>query len=138
MGLSEDIATPEVPMDTLTRVFLKIKARREELKKAFDAEYDTLGKQMDAIKSSMLDYMKEHGFDSVKTSQGLVYRTVNKRYWTDDWDAMGRFIIEHEVPQFFEKRLNQSVVRQFLEENPDVVPPGLNASAEYVVTVRKP
>jgi hypothetical protein len=29
------------------------------------------------------------------------------------------------------------VVKQFLEENPDVLPPGLNSDSEYAITVRK-
>jgi len=37
----------------------------------------------------------------------------------------------------FEKRLNQTHMKQFLEENPDLVPMGLNVDAEYILTVRK-
>jgi hypothetical protein len=50
---------------------------------------------------------------------------------------MNKFILEHEMPEFYEKRLNQTSVKQFLEENPDVLPPGLNVDSEYVITVRK-
>jgi mannose/fructose/N-acetylgalactosamine-specific phosphotransferase system component IIC len=50
---------------------------------------------------------------------------------------MHTFIKEHDVPEFFEKRLNQSVVKQFLEENPDLVPQGLNVDSKYSITVRK-
>jgi hypothetical protein len=50
---------------------------------------------------------------------------------------MSKFVLEHSVPEFMEKRLNQSAVKQFLEENPDVMPMGLNVDSEYVVSVRK-
>jgi hypothetical protein len=50
---------------------------------------------------------------------------------------MFKFIKEHDVPEFFEKRLNQTHVREFLEDNPDLVPMGLNVDSEYVVSVRK-
>ena len=50
---------------------------------------------------------------------------------------MFSFIREHDVPEFFEKRLNQANVRQFLEENPDVVPKGLNVDSEFTISVRK-
>ena len=39
---------------------------------------------------------------------------------------MYKFVLKHEVPEFFEKRLNQTNVKQFLEENPDLQPAGLN------------
>jgi hypothetical protein len=50
---------------------------------------------------------------------------------------MNRFILENELPEFYEKRLNQGVVREFLEENPETVPPGLNTTSEYSIRVRK-
>ena len=50
---------------------------------------------------------------------------------------MYKFVMDNEVPEFFDKRLNQSNVRQFLEENPDLVPMGLNADSEYTLSVRK-
>jgi len=50
---------------------------------------------------------------------------------------MYKFVLDNEVPEFFDKRLNQSNVRQFLEENPDLVPMGLNADSEYTLSVRK-
>ena len=67
----------------------------------------------------------------------MAYRTVKTRYWTSDWSSMYEFIKEHNVLEFFDKRLNQGNVRQFLEENPDLVPKGLNVDSEYVITVRK-
>lgn len=129
-------ATAPTP-ETLTRVFLKIRDKRAELKAAFEQEDGKLEMQLNAIKSTLLDYCKAQGVDSVRTESGTFYRTMKTRYWTNDWDSMNTFILDNRVPQFFEKRLNQTVLRQFLEENPDVVPPGLNTDSEYVITVRK-
>jgi hypothetical protein len=50
---------------------------------------------------------------------------------------MGRFIVENKVPELFEKSLHQTNMRQYLEENPGVLPPGLNVDSEYAVTVRR-
>jgi hypothetical protein len=83
------------------------------------------------------DELAAQGVDSVRTQAGLFYRGIKTRYWTNDWDSMNRFILEHGIPEFYEKRLNQTSVKQFLEENPDVLPPGLNVDSEYVITVRK-
>ena len=124
-------------LDKLTRVFLKIRAKRSELSAAFKEEDGDLQAQQDSIKRALLDHCKEHGVESVRTSEGLFYRTVKTRYWTSDWESMYKFIDEHSVPEFFEKRLNQTNVKQFLEENPESVPPGLNVDSEYLIAVRK-
>jgi len=127
----------KVSVEKLTRVYLKIRDKRSELAAQYKEEDDKLQEQLDRVKRALLDHCKEHEVDSVRTAAGLFYRTIKKRYWTSDWDSMHRFIMEHQVPEFFEKRLNQSAVKQFLEENPDALPPGLNVDSEYVISVRK-
>jgi len=126
-----------VSVEKLTKVYLKIRDKRSELAAQYKEEDDKLQEQLDRVKRALLDHCKEHEVDSVRTAAGLFYRTIKKRYWTSDWDSMHRFIMEHQVPEFFEKRLNQSAVKQFLEENPDALPPGLNVDSEYVISVRK-
>jgi hypothetical protein len=127
----------EISLDKLTRAYIKIRDARAELTTAYKAKDEDLVGQMDAIKRALLDHCKEHGVDSVRTSEGMFYRTVKTRYWTSDWESMNQFIMEHMVPEFYEKRLNQTVMKQFLEENPHLMPPGLNVDSEYMVSVRK-
>src|SRR6056297_1037281 len=124
-------------IDKMTRIYLKIRDKRRELATEFKEADKKLEEQLNAVKAALLDHCKEHNVDSVRTSEGLFYRTVKTRYWTSDWESMHKFVLEHEAPEFFEKRLNQGVVKEFLEENPEAVPPGLNVDSEYVITVRK-
>ena len=126
-----------IPIDKLTRTYLKIRTKRAELSAKFKEEEERLVQQMDKIKKALLAYCKEHGVESVKTSEGVFYRTTKSRYWTSDWEQMHKFILEHGVPELLDKRLNQSNMKQFLEENPEVVPKGLNVDSEYIVSVRK-
>tara|TARA_R110002072_G_scaffold40552_1_gene114789 strand:+ start:360 stop:749 length:390 start_codon:yes stop_codon:yes gene_type:complete len=128
--MSEDLAK-------LVKVYSKIRAKRSELSKKFkEADKELLEKQ-ETIKKALLEYCDANGVESVRTSEGLFYRSVKTRYWTSDWESMYKFVMDNEVPEFFDKRLNQSNVRQFLEENPDLVPMGLNADSEYTLSVRK-
>ena len=127
----------DIPVDRLTKAYIKIRDKRSELRKAYEAEDSVLKEKLETIQSALLDYCKTHNVDSVRTPNGLFYRTTSTRYWTSDWEAMNRFILENELPEFYEKRLNQGVVREFLEENPETVPPGLNTTSEYSIRVRK-
>lgn len=126
-----------IPVDKLTKTYLRIRAKRAELANKFKEEENNLLDQMEKIKKALLDYCKSHNVESVKTSEGVFYRTTRAKYWTSDWEQMHKFILEHEVPELLDKRLNQSNMRQFLEENPDVVPKGLNVDSEYIISVRK-
>tara|TARA_R110002153_G_scaffold41676_2_gene118791 strand:- start:125 stop:520 length:396 start_codon:yes stop_codon:yes gene_type:complete len=127
----------DVTPEKLTDTYLKIKVRRAELSAEFKSKDDPLAEQLEKIKAALLKYCQEQGLESVKTSAGLFYRSVKTRYWTSDWSSMYEFVLENEVPEFFDKRLNQGNVRQFLEENPDLVPKGLNVDSEYAISVRK-
>ena len=126
-----------ISVDKLLKTYIKIRGKRSELSAEFKEADEKLLKQQEKLKSAMLDYCKEQGVDSVKTTSGMFYRTVKQRVWTNDWEAMFEFVKKHNVLEFFEKRLNQTNVKQFLEENPDLQPAGLNVDSEYVVSVRK-
>ena len=123
--------------EKLTKIYLKIKDRRSELSAAFKEEDSKLSEQIDKVKRALLEYCKEQGVDSVKSSEGLFYRSAKTRYWTSDWANMQQFILDHEAPELLDKRLNQTNMKQFLEENPDLVPKGLNVDSEYVISVRR-
>lgn len=127
----------DIPIDALVRTHQKIKVRRSELKSKFTEEDDKLKLQQEKIKHALLQYLEKEKAESVRTSEGLFYRTVKQKYWTSDWESMGKFVVENNVPELFAKSLNQTNVKQYLEENPDKMPKGLNVDSEYIVSVRK-
>jgi hypothetical protein len=135
--MTEENKQGELP-EKLTRVFLKIRDKRAEMKAAFDVEDKKLTAQQDKVKSALLDFCKANGLDSVKTSAGTFFRTVKTRLWTNDWDAMNEFIREHDVPEFYEKRLNQTAVKQFIDDElGGETPEFINVKSEYQISVRK-
>ena len=121
----------------LTETYLKIKAKRAELSAEFKDKDSELADNLEIVKRALLKYCEDEGVESVKTSAGMFYRSVKTRYWTSDWESMYKFVMENNVPEFFDKRLNQGNVRQFLEDNPDLVPKGLNVDSEFAIAVRK-
>jgi hypothetical protein len=128
---------PDVPVEKLVKIYLKMNAKLTELKAAFDSEEKAIKEQMVKVKAALLTHCNEHNVESVRTAEGLFYRGVTTRYWTNNWESMGKFIVEHNIPELLEKRLHQGNTKQFLEENPDLLPPGLNVDSEYTITVRK-
>ena len=127
----------EVKPDRLAKAYLRIRAERSLLSAEFKEKDGELIRQIDRIKQAMLEHCEVHNAESVRTSEGLFFRSTKTKYWTSDWDAMHKFVIEHKVPQFFDKRLNQTNIREFLEENPNLVPDGLEVEKELTISVRK-
>jgi hypothetical protein len=133
--MTEDIEeAPEVeaiPLDKLVAIHAKIKAKQAQL----DKELADLEEQREEIRLAIKDQMKALGLTSVKTSSGTVSLMKLTRYNTQDWDSFKAFVLEHQVVDLLEKRIAQTNMAQFLEENPGVLPPGLNSVTGFDIRV---
>jgi len=128
----------QIPLDKLAKVYRKIYAKKQELTQEFETQLEELKAQEEEIKNAMKDQMLALGTTSVRTEGGTIILSQKTRYYTDDWDSFKQFVIENEALDLFEKRIAQKNMATFLEENPGVVPAGLNSMSEYAVSVRKP
>lgn len=128
----------DVPADKLVAIYRKIRAVIDEKEAAHKDEIGELKSQLDIVSAKILEICNEQNLDSLRTPSGTVTRRTVTRYWTNDWEAMYRFIKEQDAPHLLEQRIHNGNMRQFLEENPDTLPMGLNADTKYAITVRKP
>ena len=124
----------EVPLDKLVRIYMKMRVKLQEL----DAQVEAVKEQQQLIKVEIKDRLRAVGAKSVKTDHGTVSLTEKTRYYTQDWDSFKRFVIENDALDLLEKRIAQTNMKVFLEENPALVPPGLNSDTEFDVSIRKP
>ena len=127
-----------IPLDKLAMIYRKIRDKISVLTKEYDTQVESLKAQQDQIKFAMKDQMKALGVKSVRTDMGTVTLTTKTRYATQDWDSFKEFILEHKMVDLLEKRIAQLNMAHFLEENPTIVPPGLNSTTEFDITVTKP
>jgi hypothetical protein len=126
-----------VSTDRLIEAYVKIRDTRTEAKQEFESKDEAFAKQLKVLELELLEICKAQGADSIKTRAGTAIRTIKSKYWTGDWDSMYTFIRENDAFLLLEKRLHQTNMRQFLDENPNIKPAGLNIDSEYAVTVRR-
>jgi len=126
-----------VATDKLAEIYIKIRDKRSEMKEQFEKQDNELKEQQDLLAEQMLSVCSELGADSIKTPAGTIIRKVDTRYWTTDWDSMYQFVQEHDAFPLLERRLHQTNLKQFLEENPELLPAGLQADRKYTVVVRR-
>jgi hypothetical protein len=137
MSETLDVVEPTIPLDKLTKAYLRLRDQRAELKQRFQAEDEELEVQMQMLQEEMLNICKQNNASSIRTEHGTVIRQVKSRYWTNDWDSMYTFIKENAAFGLLEKRLHQTHMKEYLSENPDKLPMGLNVESEYTITVRR-
>lgn len=129
--------TETISVDRLVAAYIKMRDKRAELLREYEEADGAIKAQMDAVETKLLDLCKEIGADTLGSKHGKVIRTVKTRYWTTDWESMHKFILENKMPELLERRISQTTMRQLLEENPDLMPQGLNIDSRYSVTIRR-
>jgi hypothetical protein len=130
--------TDKLPVEKLVAAYRKLRAAIAEEEEIFEAKVADLKEKLDYVSKELLEFCNDQNVDSIRTPAGTLSRRVQSRYWTTDWDQMYSFIEKHNAPFLLEKRLHNGNVKQFLEENPDALPVGLQVDNKYVVHVRKP
>ena len=127
-----------IPLDKLVKIYRKIKMEIDTLTQEYDTKIEVLKGQQDEVKFEIKDQMKALGVSSVKSPFGTVSMILKTRYNTNDWSSFKDFILEHSAVDLLEKCVAQTNMAQFLEENPGVVPPGLNSVTEFEIRITKP
>ena len=128
----------DLTMDRLARVYIKMRDKLALLTKEYEAAEEVIKAQQAEIAAAMKDILQAAGGEAIRTSSGTVTLKTTKRFYAQDWEAMGQFILDNAAPYLLEKRIAQKNMQEFLEANPTLVPPGLNTMSELTVSVTKP
>jgi hypothetical protein len=128
----------QIPLDKLAKVYRKIRDRIGKLTQEYETQVEELKAQQQEISSAMKDILMSTGQKSANTAEGTIILGTKTRFTTNDWDSFKKFVLEHQVVELLEQRIAQRNMAQFLEDNPTLVPPGLDQATEYTITVRKP
>lgn len=127
----------QIKADKLALAYIRMRDKKAELAKEFEAAEAKIQEQMDMVEAELTKMCQELGADSIKTPHGTVYRSVKTQYQVNDWDNMYKFVMEHNIPQVLFKRISTTNMKQFLDENPNLMPIGMNIDNKYTVTVRR-
>jgi len=127
----------DAPIERIVQAYIKIRDAKEILYREYKVQEEQLEEQMAVLKHKLIEVSKETGATSFTTPYGIAYRTVKSRFWTNDWESFYDFMAQHKAMGLLEKRIHQTAMKEFMEENPEVHPPGLNIDSEYEITIRR-
>ena len=133
--MSDEAAAPTA--DKLVETYVKIRDAKRELEREMNNRIAAFDEQLDTIEAELLAICKEQGADGIKTKAGTASRRIKTRYWTNDWESFYDFIAEHDAFPLLEKRVHQTNMKQFIEENAGLIPIGLNTDSEYTIVVTR-
>lgn len=120
------------------RAYVAARDAVQALEAEHEAQLAVLKGELEEISNDLLTVCNEQSVDSIKTQAGTLSRRVSERFWTTDWEAMNNCIIEHQAPFLLEHRIHNANMREFLADNPEAHPAGLQIDRKYVIQVRRP
>lgn len=123
--------------EQLVTVYIKMRDALVKLQREFDEREGAIKAQQDIVTQALLEMCKEMGAEGLRTPAGSVFKTIKTRYWTSDWGSMKQFIKDNDALDLMEQRVHQTNMKNFLEENPTLMPPGMNVDSRYSITVRR-
>lgn len=127
----------EATTDKIVAAYIKIRDSIETIKQRHKEELRTLEEQLEILNQELLERCEAAGGNISVPNVGRVTRRVVRQYWTNDWPSMYQMIKEHDAFHLLHQRIATKQMQQFLEENPNLVPPGLNLDSSYAVTVTR-
>ena len=127
-------------VNKLAEAYIAIRDKRAEIKKAFETEYEALGKGLELLGAQMLLELQSQHAESIKTEHGTIYRQEEIKPSCADWMALDTWMKAH--PEYgasdvLEKRVSKKFVQEYMAGNNDELPAGINIYREYVVRVRR-
>lgn len=124
-------------MDVLAAIYLKMREKKSEMTKAYEAEVAVLESKMQAVSTAMKDMLVATGGTSLKTPHGTVYLSKKERFYAQDRSAFNDWVLRNGAVDLYENRIAQGNMKKWLEDNPTNPPPGLQSESEVVAIVRK-
>ena len=128
---------PKVSAEELAKIYIKIRDAKEATVERHKNELADFNAQLEAIANELLEMCKALDVSSMRTNEGTIIRKVTTNYNTNDWGSMHQFIKEHDAFGLLQQRLHQANLKQFLEEHPDLLPPGLWSDSKYTIVVKR-
>lgn len=127
----------QVPIDTLVKIYVKIRDAKSAKKKSYDAEAADLDEKLAMVATELKARAQAEGVDGFKTGFGTVYLSETMKTSCADWFAFGEFLKTHDPLEFMERRVSSTAVKEFMKQNEGQLPPGVSIFKEIEARVRR-
>jgi|TARA_Y100000401_G_C8313105_1_gene220904 hypothetical protein len=131
------IMKEEFSLEQIAAAIVAIRDEITKINKEADKKVKGLEREKEALEKYCDQKLESAGAETVKTASGTIMRQEKIRFTTEDWERMYQFIEDNDAFELLEKRIHQTNMRRFLEDNPDKEPKGLNAFRETKIVVRR-
>lgn len=127
-----------IDLTKLTGIYIRIRDAKAEAKRQWEEKETEFNRQLELIEGQMLKHLNAHNMNTVNTDAGTFYRQEDFKPNIVDDSAFFQWIKENDAFDALQRRVGVGFIKQFAEAHEGALPPGIAASREYVIRVRKP
>jgi hypothetical protein len=125
-------------LNKIATAYVNLRNAKHEKQRAHDAEIDEMDRKLDLLANTVLGHMNAHGIQNIATPAGTFYRQEKvKPSISDDKVFYDWVQAANAAGDALERRVKVGFVKDFMEANQGLPPPGIAVSREYEVRVRK-
>lgn len=121
----------------LVAKYVAIRDKKDALVKAHKEAVKTLDLQLGMLEGEFNARMNVEGVDQISSPVATVYYQSSARYKCNDWDAFLNYAEATGKAELMQRRLSSKAMKEHIEENDGVLPPGITAETYRDVRVRK-
>jgi len=121
----------------LIDLYIKLRDRRAQRKKAYEADDEGDKRYQDKIEQIFLAKFNAEGTDTLTVRDvGTAYKVTKTSASVADWDALLGFVRQYDLWHLLTRGVSKSAVDEYVKANEEL-PPGVNMSRMNTVNVRR-
>lgn len=125
-------------LSKIVRTYIKMRDTLTAERRAFEEKEREIKEQMKVLENAMLQQLNTTNVESLRTSEGTVYRTKEIIPSGSDWDAFYAWIAKNNEFEALERRIKRTFIKDYMDANDGALPPGVSVHSEFVARVRRP
>lgn len=134
----EKAAAPEqTELDLAVAEYIRIRDEKAAVANRHKQELAELTSQLDKADAYLLSKLQSMGVESFKAGGATVFYATELRASIGDKGALMNHIRATGEVEILQSRVSSTVLREWMDRNNGTTPPGVSASFERVVRVRK-
>lgn len=122
---------------SLVEAFIANRDKLDALKKEYDAAKAPLEQLQERIELALQKIMEESNLDNLKVAAGTASPHTKTAVAVANWEEVLGFIREHQLWHLLNKAVNKTAVEEYMKENQDIPPPGVNYQVFRGIQIRR-
>ena len=130
--------TASYQIDAVIAKYLEIRDEKERVQASVKSQVEALDAQLATIERWLHQKMQEVGVDSFKAKGiGTAFKKVSDFCSVADWNAVKDFVLQHDAWHMLTKSVSKTAVKEFIDANDGVPPPGVNYGTKEEIQIRR-